>query len=311
MSSKKIHLDPLPYNMSGLRLDKALALIPEISSRSQAAQLIENSLVFVNGRSVKSSYILSANDTIDVELKPAIPTDLIPWDFPLEILHEDSELLVVNKPAGMVAHPAAGHYQDTLVNALLFHTKNLSEGSSLDRPGLVHRIDKDTSGLLVIAKNNVSHEKLAKQFKDRSIDRKYWCVAEGRLKTTAGSVESYLSRHPSHRKKFASVRDGSGKGKWSKTHFKVLKSKGDLHYLELKLETGRTHQIRVHLSELGLPIVGDELYGSKKSLPRFLLHAAELGFSHPTTGERLFFKIDWPKDDRDLIASWGLTDANL
>jgi 23S rRNA pseudouridine1911/1915/1917 synthase len=203
----------------------------------------------------------------------------------------------------------------------LAHTKNLSEGSAVDRPGLVHRIDKETSGLLVIAKNNVSHEKLARQFKDRTIERKYWCVVEGRLKATHGSAESYLARHPTHRKKFASIRDPktkkpltgkntSGAGKWAKTHFKVLSSKNDLHYLELKLETGRTHQIRVHLSEMGCPIVGDELYGSKKKLSRFFLHAAELGFDHPTTGKRLFFKKDWPQEDKGLITSWGLLNAD-
>jgi 23S rRNA pseudouridine1911/1915/1917 synthase len=321
MSAKTIRLDPLPYSMSGLRLDKAIAQLPEISSRSQAAILIDNENVLVNGRVGKSSYILSAGDRIEIQLEAPPPSDLVAWDFPLDIVYEDSDLIVVNKPAGMVAHPAAGHYEQTLVNALLHHTKSLSEGSASDRPGLVHRIDKETSGLLVIAKNNSSHEKLAQQFKDRTIDRKYWAVVEGKLKSAEGSIESYLTRHPTHRKKFASLRDPKTKkvivgkgtsdiGKWAKTHYKVLWSRGNLHYLELKLETGRTHQIRVHLSEMGCPIVGDELYGSKKDLPRFLLHAAELGFTHPTTGKRLFFKVDWPKEDKDLIASWGLLSAS-
>jgi 23S rRNA pseudouridine1911/1915/1917 synthase len=311
MSVKKIRLDPLPFEMTGLRLDKALAKIPDIASRSQAAILIEKSNVTVNKKPAKASYILSAGDTVEIELHPNVSETLVPWNFPLEILFEDKDLLVVNKPSGMVAHPAAGHHQDTLVNALLAHTKNLSEGSAVDRPGLVHRIDKETSGLLVIAKNNLSHEALARQFKERSIDRKYWCVAEGRLKSKAGSVESYLARHPTHRKKFASVRDPKSKtGKWAKTHYKVLSSHGTLHYLELKLETGRTHQIRIHLSEMGIPIAGDELYGSKRKLGRFLLHAAELGFTHPTTGKRLFFKKDWPEDDKNLIRSWGLLNAD-
>lgn len=321
MSYKVVRLDPLPYDMSGLRLDKALTKIPEISSRSQAAILIENHHVLVNGQSVKSSYILSSGDKVEIELAPPPPTELLPWNHPLEILFEDKDLLVVNKPAGMVVHPAAGHAQETLVNALLAHTSDLSEGSSLDRPGLVHRIDKETSGLLVIAKNNLAHEKLAEQFKNRSIDRKYWCVVEGRTTTKEGSIESILARHPTHRKKFASIRDlktkkiitgkeNSDKGKWAKTHFKVLKSISGLHYIELKLETGRTHQIRVHLSEVGLPIVGDELYGSKMKLSRFFLHAAELGFVHPTTGQKLFFSVDWPIEDKKMILDWGLLNAN-
>lgn len=318
MSSKKIRLESLPTEMIGLRLDKALALLSEINSRSQAALLIEGNAALVNGKIVKASYVLQLKDILEVEILSPPPTELLPWDYPLDILFEDASLLVVNKPAGMVVHPGAGHYTDTLVNALLAHTGNLSEGSEADRPGLVHRIDKETSGLLVIAKDNFSHGKLAQQFKDRAIDRKYFAVVEGKLKNAAGFYDSYLARHPIHRKKFASVRDLKSKkilnsadpapdiGKWSKTHFKTLKTHAQLHYLELKLETGRTHQIRVHLSELGVPVVGDALYGSKRELPRFYLHAAELGFTHPQTGEKLFFKKDWPVDDLKLIQSWGL-----
>ena len=318
MSTQKIRLEILPAEMIGLRLDKALSLLPEITSRSQAALLIEGGAASVNGKVVKASYILQAKDILEYEILPPPPTELMAWEHPLDILFEDDCLIVVNKPAGMVVHPAAGHYTDTLVNALLAHTRSLSEGSALDRPGLVHRIDKETSGLLVIAKNNLSHEKLAKQFKDRSIVRKYFAVVEGKIKHSAGYYESYLARHPNHRKKFASLRDPKSKkvltaiepapeiGKWSKTHFKILKTHAQLHYMELKLETGRTHQIRVHLSELGVPVVGDVLYGSKRELPRFYLHAAELGFIHPQTGEKLFFKKDWPEEDLKLIHGWGL-----
>ncbi len=318
MSSKKIRLESLPAEMIGLRLDKALALLPEINSRSQAALLIEDEATLVNGKLVKASYVLQSKDILEVEILPSPPTKLVPWNYPLDILFEDAFLLVVNKPAGMVVHPAAGHYTDTLVNALIAHTGNLSEGSAVDRPGLVHRIDKETSGLLVIAKDNFSHGNLAQQFKDRSIDRKYFAVVEGKLKTTAGFYESYLARHPNHRKKFASLRDPKSKkiltandptpeiGKWAKTHFKTLKTHAQLRYMELKLETGRTHQIRVHLSDMGAPVVGDVLYGSKRELPRFYLHAAELGFIHPKTGEKLFFKKDWPEEDLKLIHGWGL-----
>ena len=318
MSSQKIRLESLPAEMIGLRLDKALSLLPEINSRSQASLLIEAGAAKVNGKQAKASYVLQAKDILDLEVLSPPPSELAPWDFPLDILFEDSYLLVVNKPAGMVVHPAAGHYSDTLVNALLAHTENLSEGSALDRPGLVHRIDKETSGLLVIAKNNLSHENLAHQFKNRTMHRKYFAVVEGKLKNSAGFYESYLARHPQHRKKFASVRDLKTKkiltttdaipeiGKWSKTHYKILKTHAQIHYMELKLETGRTHQIRVHLSEMGAPVVGDVLYGSKRELPRFYLHAAELGFVHPQTGEKLFFKKDWPEEDLKLIQSWGL-----
>ena len=318
MSSQKIRLDSLPAEMIGLRLDKALALLPQINSRSQAAHLIEDDAILVNGNLAKASYIIQADDLLEIEILPPPPTDLIPWNYPLDIIFEDQDLIVVNKPAGMVVHPAAGHYTETLVNALLAHTKSLSEGSAFDRPGLVHRIDKETSGLLVIAKNNFSHEKLALQFKNRTIIRKYYAVAEGRLKNPSSSYESYLARHPNHRKKFASLRDLKTKkvitsadpapesGKWAKTHYKILKMHAHFIYLELKLETGRTHQIRVHLSELGAPVVGDTLYGSKKELPRFYLHAAELGFIHPRSGETLFFKKDWPSEDLKLIQSWGL-----
>ncbi len=318
MSSQKIYLDLLPAEMIGVRLDKALAQISQINSRSQAAILIDNNAVQVNGKIAKASYVLQAKDILEVEILAAPPTELIPWDHPLDIIFEDQDLLVVNKPSGMVVHPAAGHYTNTLVNALIFHTRNLSEGSTLDRPGLVHRIDKETSGLLVVAKNNASHENLAQQFKNRTIDRKYYAVVEGKLKNSSGSYESYLARHPNHRKKFSSVRDlktnkillktdpAPDIGKWSKTHYKILKTHARLHYIELKLETGRTHQIRVHLSEMGAPVVGDLLYGSKKELPRFYLHAADLGFIHPQSGEKLFFKKDWPDEDLKLIQSWGL-----
>jgi 23S rRNA pseudouridine1911/1915/1917 synthase len=318
MSFQKIRLDPLPSEMSGLRLDKALALMSEVSSRSQAALLIENNHVWVNGKMANASYILQSRDILEVEIAPPPPTDLVAWNHPLEIVFEDNDLIVVNKPAGLVVHPAAGHHSDTLVNALLAHTQNLSDGSASDRPGLVHRIDKETSGLLVIAKNNFTHDKLARQFKDRTTDRKYFAVVEGKLRHQSGTVESFLARHPLHRKKFSSVRDPKSKkiltdmknppetGKWAKTHFKVLKSNGNLHYLELKLETGRTHQIRVHLAEMGCPIVGDTLYGSQRELPRFLLHAAELGFVHPQSNQKLFFKKDWPEEDLKLIQSWGL-----
>ncbi|MEK7355782.1 MAG: RluA family pseudouridine synthase, partial [Bdellovibrionota bacterium] len=233
---------------------------------------------------------------------------------------EDSELLVVDKPAGLVVHPAYGHAQDTLVNALLHHTQDLSMGFNEQRPGLVHRIDKDTSGLLVIAKNEAAQRFIAMQFQAKTTHRLYLAIAFGRFAKESGTYSSYLKRHPDDRKRVASVpvnADGTSEGKLAITHYRVIQyhSTG-LSLVELRLETGRTHQIRVHLSENQHPIAGDDTYGGKtranglkavhlrktiQEMPRFALHAAELGFDHPTTHERMIFKAPWPKDLLALI----------
>lgn len=319
-------------DMLGLRLDKALALRPEIETRSRAAHLIEEGLVIVNGRIAKASLPLKAGDEISIQLPEPEPTELVPYDLPLDILFEDDHLIVVNKPSGLVVHPAAGHMQDTLVNALIHHTKDLSMKFGEQRPGIVHRLDKETSGILVVAKNDKAHELLTKQFKDRTIHRIYFAVCIGIPKPGKGTTQSYLARHPVDRKRYASVLGEDRKiqtekspepsvGKWAVTHYETLNSHGGLSYCKLKLETGRTHQIRVHLSEKGTPIAGDDLYGADKkikniaskkiqadlkSLNRFLLHAAELGFTHPVTGKDLFFAQDWPADIKPLIADWDL-----
>jgi len=317
--------------MFGLRLDKALALRPEIETRSRASHLIEEGLVVVNGRPAKASSVLKQGDQIEVQIPDPEPTELIAYDFPLEILFEDDDVIVINKPSGLVVHPAAGHAQDTLVNALIHHSKNLSMKFGERRPGIVHRLDKETSGILVVAKNDRAHEKLTAQFKERSIHRIYFAVCVGSIKPANGVIQSYLTRHPGDRKKYASVLGKDRKiqavhspepsiGKWAVTNYEVLAAKSGLLYCKLKLETGRTHQIRVHLSEKGAPIAGDSLYGADKkikgigskqiqievkSLNRFLLHAAELGFTHPTTGEKLFFSRDWPSNVKPLLQSWG------
>ncbi|HEY8272812.1 MAG TPA: RluA family pseudouridine synthase [Pseudobdellovibrionaceae bacterium] len=322
--------------LQGLRLDKALGLRPEIETRSRASHLIEDGLVTVNGQKVKASVILKPGDHIEIQLPEPEPTDLIPYDFPLDILFEDDHLIVVNKPSGLVVHPAAGHTQDTLVNALIYHVKNLSMKFGEQRPGIVHRLDKETSGILVIAKNDKAHENLTQQFKQRSIHRIYYAVCMGVPKPQAGQIQSYLARHPVDRKRYASVLNsgvGTDKkiqttkepippiGKWAVTHYEVLKNHSGLSYCKLKLETGRTHQIRVHLAEKGTPIAGDNLYGADKkiksiaakkiqadlkNLNRFLLHAAELGFLHPLTGEELLFTQGWPEDIQAQIQQWGL-----
>ncbi len=318
--------------MLGLRLDKALALRPEVETRSRASHLIDEGRVTVNGRPAKSSLSLKAGDEISIQLPEPAPVDLVAYDIPLDILFEDEHLIVLNKPSGLVVHPAAGHAQDTLVNALIHHAKDLSMKFGEQRPGVVHRLDKETSGVLVIAKNDKAHEMLTKQFKARSIHRIYYAVCIGVPKPPMGTSHSYLARHPVDRKRYASVLGEDRKiqtakspeppvGKWAVTHYEVMKTHGGLSYCKLKLETGRTHQIRVHLSEKGTPIAGDNMYGadrkaknitSKKTqtdlkhLNRFLLHAAELGFTHPTSGKELFFAKDWPPDIKTLIQEWGL-----
>ncbi|WII72724.1 RluA family pseudouridine synthase [Bdellovibrio sp. 22V] len=319
--------------MDGLRLDKALALVPEVGTRSRAAHLIENSAVLVNGKSVKASAAIKENDSIDIELPAPEPTELQPYDLKLHVLFEDEDLIVINKPAGLVVHPAAGHAHDTLVNALIAHTDDLSMKFGEERPGIVHRLDKETSGVIVIAKNDKTHEALTAQFKERSTHRIYYAVCIGTARTLKGTFKSFLARHPIDRKRYASVLGDDRKplqdkddppmiGKWAVTHYEVISRKSGLSYLKLKLETGRTHQIRVHLSENGLPIAGDVIYGADKkiknvearstqedirNLPRFLLHAAELAFTHPRTQERMSFTQDWPSDIQLLIKKWGLT----
>lgn len=314
-----------------LRLDKILGAWEQIGSRSRALKLIEESRVLVNGKAAKASLLPKENDLIEVDLPPPAPTELEPYDIPLEIVHEDEDLIVVNKPSGLVVHPAAGHAQDTLVNALIAHTDDLSMGFGEERPGIVHRLDKETSGLLVVAKNNAAQEKLAAQFQDRSIHRIYQAVVFGDVKTESGTIQSYLIRHPTDRKRFASLRGSDGQirrqrepepksGKWAVTGYRVLARKHGLSFVELKLQTGRTHQIRVHLSEMGHPLVGDNVYGADRRLKalespkqraritglrRFLLHARELGFIHPRTGETMKFERPWPTDVQDLLREWG------
>lgn len=318
--------------MVGLRLDKALALVPEIGTRARAAHLIETSCVLVNKKEPKASLVLKASDVLEVQMPAPVPTELQPYDLKLDVLFEDQDIIVINKPAGLVVHPAAGHEQDTLVNALLAHTRDLSMKFGEERPGIVHRLDKETSGIIVVAKNDKAHESLTAQFKERSTHRIYYAVCVGTAKTLNGTIKSFLARHPTDRKRYASILGVDKKplidkefppdfGKWALTHYDVLKRQGGLSYVKLKLETGRTHQIRVHLSESGLPIAGDHTYGADKkiksvdskytqedlkNLQRFLLHAAELGFTHPRTQDRMFFQQDWPEDIQALLKKWNL-----
>lgn len=295
---------------ASLRLDKWLSGFERISSRSRAADLIARGLVTIAGQPLKASYKIKAGDCVEVEIPSPPPTTLQPLDSPLDVLFEDRDLIVINKPSGLVVHPAAGHAQDTLVNVLLHHVSDLSLGFAEHRPGIVHRLDRDTSGVLVVAKNDFTLHALAKQFRDKTVHRIYWALSGGQAKLS-GKIESHLGRHPNDRKRFATQPDH--KGKLAITHFKLLKNqkgRDGFHWIECRLETGRTHQIRVHLSENGMPILGDPVYGGKfkKSAPRLALHACELGFEHPRLHEKMFFRVGWPEDILSFVEACEFED---
>jgi 23S rRNA pseudouridine1911/1915/1917 synthase len=308
---EKIILTVAP-ELADLRIDKVLATVPKIATRSQAVRLLQQGRIRIGGKVLKPSYLAQAGDIVEIEVPIETKSELLPYDFPLVIPYEDEDLLVVDKPAGLVVHPAYAHAQDTLVNALLHYTKDLSLGFNEQRPGLVHRIDKDTSGLLVIAKNETAQRYLAMQFQKKTTHRLYRALAFGKFREEAGSMRSNLKRHPDDRKRVASVPEGVEGGKPAVTHYKVKQyHQTGVSLVELRLETGRTHQIRVHLSELGHPIVGDNVYGAEKrlkslksvhlrkmigDLPRFALHAMELGFKHPRTEKMMLFRAPWPGD---------------
>jgi 23S rRNA pseudouridine1911/1915/1917 synthase len=297
------------------RLDVFLSKTSEISSRSRAQELIDAGKVSINGKPItKSSYKISTGNIVEFELPVLITSKLKAQNIPLDIFYEDDHLIVINKPSGMVVHPAAGHADNTLVNALLFHCKKLSVGFKEERPGVVHRIDKDTSGLLVVAKDDIAHNGLAKQFANKTVHRKYWAICFGKLPRLEDKVSTLIGRAKNERKKFSSK---VTQGKTAVTNYKVLATyKNELTLVSLKLETGRTHQIRVHLNDLGNPIVGDWFYCSPKkiksiesgelrekfeALTRFALHAAELGFEHPITKENLVFTAPPPKELKDIL----------
>jgi 23S rRNA pseudouridine1911/1915/1917 synthase len=309
------NLYSIPEECIGVRLDRALASHPEIKTRSRAEKLIADGRVTLSGKMVKASYKCRAGDCFAIDFPELKASTLEPWNFPLDILFEDPHLLVVNKPAGLVVHPSYGHHTQTLVHALLHHTRDLSIGFNQQRPGIVHRLDKETSGLLVVAKTDTAHEHLSQQFRARTVRRLYWALAHGKFDKPSGTQTTFLGRHPVDRKRFAS----GSIGKRAVTHYRVLGLSKAISHLECRLETGRTHQIRVHLSELGHPIIGDKLYGATprlKTLPhselkrsllamtRIGLHARELGFVHPVTSEQLFFSVDWPEDLKSIFTLW-------
>ncbi len=284
------------------RLDKVVPILYPDLSRSAVQQLIEDGNILVNGKLLNKKSIVKAGDLIEVLLPEPKILSLEPENIPLDIVYEDEHLLVVNKPKGMVVHPAAGNYSGTLVNALLYHCgDSLSGINGVIRPGIVHRIDKDTSGLLVVAKDDVSHKGLAEQIKSHSFTRVYNTVVVGNVKDDFGTVDAPIGRHPKDRKKQA-VTDKNSKN--AVTHFEVLERFNGFTFLKVKLETGRTHQIRVHMAYRGTPVAGDTVYGNPKKtygLQGQCLNASTIGFVHPITGEYLEFTSELPQYFKDFL----------
>lgn len=286
----------------GMRIDKYLSdQLPDIS-RSYIQKLLKSGYVFVNEAAVKSNYKGMAGDQVSLELPEISEPEITAEDIPLDILYEDRDIILVNKPKGMVVHPAAGHYSGTLVNALMFHCRDdLSGINGVMRPGIVHRIDRDTTGVLIVCKNNQSHNSIAEQLKVHSITRKYYAVVHGVVKEDSGTVDAPIGRHPTDRKKM-SINHKNGRE--AATHYKVLERFKRFTYVECQLETGRTHQIRVHMASIGHPLLGDAVYGPAKCpfvLEGQTLHAGVLGIVHPGTGEYKEFQAPLPPYFEELL----------
>lgn len=288
----------------GERIDKFLSSVMNDVSRSYVHKLIQNKNITVNNSVINKNYRLTENDQIKVTIPEPENLEIFPENIPLDIVYEDNDLLIVNKPKDMVVHPAPGNYNGTLVNALLYHCKDSLSGiNGIIRPGIVHRIDKDTSGLLIIAKNDNSHKNLAEQIKNHSFTREYEAVVYGNVKEDIGTVNANIGRHKINRKKMA-VTPMCGRN--AVTHYTVLERYKGFTHLKLKLETGRTHQIRVHMSYIGHPVVGDEVYANPKNNPfKFLkgqcLHAGKIGFLHPTTGRYMEFESHLPNYFKNIL----------
>lgn len=285
----------LTATQSGERIDRFLSIYLEDLSRSYIQKLVKEGGILVNGNSVKANYKVNEGDEIRVQIPDPEPLDILPEDIPLDILYEDDDILVVNKPKGMVVHPAPGHYSHTLVNAVLYHCgSRLSGINGVLRPGIVHRIDMDTTGSLLVCKNDRAHQILADELKDHRITRRYHAVVHGNLKEDAGTVNAPIGRHPADRKKMSTK---APNGRRAVTHYRVLERFGDYTYIECELETGRTHQIRVHMASIGHPILGDTVYGPAKcpfKLEGQTLHAKILGITHPSTGKYMEFDAPLP-----------------
>jgi 23S rRNA pseudouridine1911/1915/1917 synthase len=305
----------IPAGQKRERLDVYLTSHVENATRSKVQEAIRNGEVVIDGRIVKASHAIIPGEVIHVELSKPEPPEVLPENIPLTIVYEDNYLLVVNKPAGMVTHPAYKNYSGTLVNALLYHSRSLSQPHPL-RPGIVHRLDKDTSGLLVVAKDETTHQKLSRQFANKTTEREYRAIVWGVFKSPQGMIEASLGRSKSDRKKVAVVKEG----KYAATEYEVIKQFPYLALLRLHLRTGRTHQIRVHLAHIHHPVFGDEMYGGRKiavsgvdgkkkaeaanlleKISRQALHAKSLGFVHPVTKEFMRFDSELPEDMKQVL----------
>jgi len=293
----------------GMRLDAFVAEVTELS-RSAAQKLIESGEILVSGAPVSKKYAVKADDEIEITLPEPEPYEAIAEDIPLDVIYEDEDIIVINKPSGMVVHPAPGNYTGTLVNALLFHCKeSLSGIGGVMRPGIVHRIDKDTSGLLVVAKNDAAHKALSEQLETHGVVREYHALVRGGFKTDSGTVDAPIGRHPVDRKKMA-VLPNDPHAKEAVTHYEVVERFGEITHLKLWLETGRTHQIRVHMAHLGHALIGDEVYAAGKIrfeklhaplLNGQMLHAMRLSFLHPRTRERVEFECPLPENFKEAL----------
>lgn len=292
---------------TGMRVDKLLSELNSDWSRNQIQDWIKAGLVVANDKVVKSNYKVKLNDHIVVTEKEVVEADILPENLNLDIYYEDDDVAVVYKPKGMVVHPSPGHYTNTLVNGLMYKIKNLSGINGEIRPGIVHRIDMDTSGLLMVAKNDIAHRGLVEQLMDKSVKRKYIALVHGNIPHDYGTIDAPIGRNKNDRQSMAVVDDG----KEAVTHFNVLEHFKDYTLVECQLETGRTHQIRVHMKYIGFPLVGDPKYGPKKTLDigGQALHAGLIGFEHPVTGEYIERHAELPQDFEDLLDTIRKRDA--
>ena len=287
----------------GVRIDRYLAECREDLSRSYLQKLVKDGLVLVNGAAVKSNYKTEDGDLICLEVPDPVEPEILPQEMDLDILYEDSDIILINKPKGMVVHPAAGHLDGTLVNGLMAHCgEELSGINGVMRPGIVHRIDMDTTGVLIVCKNDVAHSSIAEQLKEHSITRRYYAIAHGVVREDEGTVDAPIGRHPTDRKKMSINRQH---GREAVTHYRVLERFERFTFIECRLETGRTHQIRVHMASIGHPLLGDQVYGPAKcpypGLTGQTLHAGVLGIVHPRTGEYMEFQAPLPEYFEELL----------
>ena len=303
--------DPTPIefivseNDAKLRLDHFLAKRLPQYSRTRLQQLIRSGFVRLNGASTRPRQIVRAGDKIDVRESPVEQIETRPQRIPLDILFEDDDLIVINKPAGLTVHPGAGQREHTLVNALLSHCTTLSGIGGKERPGIVHRLDKETSGCLVVAKNDLAHRELSRQFADRTVEKIYLALVAEKLRKPTGVIEERIGRHPVHRQRMSVT---TKRGRTAKTEYRVVRSNEEASLIECRLHSGRTHQVRVHLHHLGHPVLGDKVYGVRlvKNFPRQMLHAWKLGFRHPQTGEWKQFQASVPDDFKEAVARTDL-----